>query len=102
MTELVKRDRKLAETCLEVVREKRAQSGTKDEAFRYLEESLDDAMLLATPAPTCAPDVLHQLERLVDKSFSADDKEFVINTLIRLCPEQGKTYYHKLGDMLPG
>ncbi len=99
VTELVKKDRKLADTCLKIIREKRPQAGDKEESFRYLEEKLEEGMLLATSMPTCELDVLRRLEGRLDKTYNSDDRIFVVKTLVRLCPEEGRTYYHKLGDM---
>jgi outer membrane protein OmpA-like peptidoglycan-associated protein len=99
IADLVKKDPKTADMCLKVLEEKLKDAGDREESFRYLQGKLKEGVLMARQAPTCDREVLTKLEELRDQTYRSDDRAFIIRTIIRLCPERGKTDYHKLGDL---
>lgn len=99
LVESVKKDRKIAEKCLEIIVQKCADPGERKEGYCFLKARLSEALLLAAIEKDCSPDVVSQLIEAVNGQSPNEDKIFILQTIVRLCPGKADSYYPRLGDL---
>jgi outer membrane protein OmpA-like peptidoglycan-associated protein len=100
VAKLVGENRHVAKKCLAIIKQKH-QSAPPDQkaAFGLLQEKLSNGLLLSTPGANCSRDIIGSLEKRLTGQILAEDKTFFIETIVRLCPEEGAHYYPQLGDL---
>jgi outer membrane protein OmpA-like peptidoglycan-associated protein len=108
LAEKVKSKREIAEKCLRLCKAKLTIQDGKSEAWKHLYDNLEISLQLTAKGPDCSEKTIGPLVRLANNLtgglstegyLSADDPIFVIQNIIRLCPEKGGVYYCALGEL---
>jgi outer membrane protein OmpA-like peptidoglycan-associated protein len=97
LAELVSKDRAAAEKCLEALGKKLDLADSRAEARRMVFDNLEISLILSAKAPDCSERMIGRLAPLIDNPSTRDflsvqDPIFVVEQIIRLCPEKGASY----------
>lgn len=102
--EMVRKDRGTAEKCLVAAQARADAAGDKGKAYRMICEHLEEALYLAMKGPSCNEKVIDRLTaRLGTKTsdqqqLTVDDKIFVLENILRLCPSKESALRVRLAD----
>jgi outer membrane protein OmpA-like peptidoglycan-associated protein len=108
LAEKVQIKRDIAEKCLDLCKAKLSLQDGRTDAWKHLYENLKISIELTAKGPDCSEKTITPLVRLAnnltsglstENYLSADDPIFVIQNIIRLCPEKGGIYYCALGEL---
>ncbi len=108
LAEKVQFRRDIAEKCLDLCKAKLNVQDGKTDAWKHLYDNLKLSIELTAKGPDCSEKGIGPLVRLAnnltsglstENYLSADDPIFVIQNIIRLCPEKGGIYYYALGEL---
>ncbi len=105
----VQSKRDIAEKCLSLCKAKlNLEDAKKADAWEQIYKSLEISLQVTAKGPDCSEKAISPLVRLAnnltsglstENYLSADDPIFVIQNIIRLCPEKGGIYYCALGEL---
>ncbi len=104
VAEMVQKDRGAAEKCLAAAKGRIDTPGDKGKAYRMVCEYLEEASYLTMKGPSCNEKIIGRLTaRLGSKTsdqrqLTVDDKIFVLENLLRLCPAMESALRIRLAD----
>ncbi len=102
LADLVRRDRRVAEQSLEALEKNLKKPGLpamERESLKFLHGKLSEILLLTRPAGQCSEDIMRRLTEIVKRQVAKDERIFVLDNLVRICPKGGATYYLDLADL---
>jgi outer membrane protein OmpA-like peptidoglycan-associated protein len=98
LANLVEKNRRVAERCLAVLKEKSGTPGYKADAYRLVGSDLENILLLTGAKLDCSDAAVQKLEKAAQQQVEQDDRVFYLSHLARMCPGDGSIYI-ELGDL---
>jgi outer membrane protein OmpA-like peptidoglycan-associated protein len=99
IAELVRKNQVLAEKSLSILKERSEGNGSDAVSFRFLHQRLLEGLVLSQKGPDCSETAIGTLKKRVSEPLSTEDKIFLMENIIRLCPAKGTTQLPILGDL---